>query len=138
MRLKEANIRLEVTAKEGCVIHADWEQVNRVMDNLLSNAVKFLGDNDDKKIELICHNKNKTHVQICVKDNGIGIDPQYHDEIFEIFKRLDAKNSEGTGVGLALVKKVVDGLGGKVWIESEVGKGSEFYIELPLDFKDRR
>jgi signal transduction histidine kinase len=131
MSLKQGNIKLEVSVKEGCVIHADRKQVNRVMDNLLSNAVKFLGNRDDRKIVLICRKKGKSHVQICVKDNGIGIDPQYHEKIFEIFKRLNAKNTEGTGVGLALVKKVGEGLGGRVWVKSEVGKGAEFWIELP-------
>ncbi len=131
MRLKQDDIKLEVSVKDGCVIHADREQVNKVMDNLLSNAVKFLGNRDDRKIELICRKKDKSHVRICVKDNGIGIDPQYHEKIFELFKRLDAKNTEGTGVGLALVKKIVEGLGGPIWVKSEVGKGAEFWIEMP-------
>jgi signal transduction histidine kinase len=132
MRLMQDNIKLEVSVKEGCVIHADREQVNNVMDNLLGNAVKFMGDREDRKIELTCRKKEKSHVQICVKDNGIGIDPQYHEKIFEIFKRMNAKNTEGTGVGLALVKKIVEGLGGKVRVESEVGKGAEFWVEMPI------
>ncbi|MEE8553361.1 MAG: ATP-binding protein, partial [Desulfobacterales bacterium] len=130
-RLKEENIKLEITAKESCVIHADREQVGVVMDNLLSNAVKFMGNTEDRKIELICYKKGKSHMQICVKDNGIGIDPQYHEKIFQIFQRMDARNkTEGTGVGLAIVKKIIEDLGGRVWVESEVGKGAEFWIEL--------
>ncbi len=134
LRLKEADIKLEVTVKEDCcIINTDKEQFNRVMDNLLSNAVKFMGDTKDPKIELICSKKGKSHARICVKDNGIGIDPKYHEKIFEIFKRVDTNiKAEGTGVGLALVKKIVEGLRGKVWIESELGKGSEFWIELPI------
>ncbi len=64
-------------------------------------------------------------MQICVKDNGIGIDPKYHEKIFETFNRLDPRSTEGTGVGLALVKKIVEGLGGRVWVESEQGKGAK-------------
>jgi len=100
---------------------ADLILYNRVVDNLLSNAVKFTGDTDDRKIELVCRKKDKC-VQICVKDNGIGIDPKYHEKIFETFNRLDPRSTEGTGVGLALVKKIVEGLGGRVWVESEQAK----------------
>ncbi len=131
-RLKEKNIKLEVSQKDNCIIYAGREQVYRVMENLLSNAVKFMGDTEDRKIEFICRRKGRSGVQICVKDNGIGIDPKYHMKIFEIFQRLDIRRkTRGTGVGLTLVKRTIEELGGKVWVESEVGKGAEFWIELP-------
>jgi signal transduction histidine kinase len=131
-RLKEKNIKLNFKAKEDCAIHADKNQMIKVMDNLMTNAIKFTGDTNNPKIELICHYNNKSWVQICVKDNGTGIDPSYHEKIFELFQRLDAgRHVEGTGVGLTLVKRTVEDFGGRVWVESELGKGSEFWIELP-------
>ncbi len=131
-RLKENNIKLKITAKEGCFIHTDKEQIIKAMDNLITNAVSFMGNTKDPRIELICRPRGKSRLQICVKDNGIGIDPQYHEKIFEIFGRVDPNKAEGTGVGLTLVKKIVEGLGGKVWVESELGKGAEFWVELPI------
>ncbi len=105
----------------------------KVMDNLMTNAIKYIGGTNNPKIELICHYSSISWVQICVKDNGTGIDPMYHEKIFEIFQRLDAdRNTEGTGVGLTLVKRTVEDFGGRVWVESEPGKGSEFWIELPV------
>ena len=72
-------------------------------------------------------------MRICVKDNGIGIEPKYHEKIFDIFQMLDARRqTEGTGVGLTLVKKIIEDLGGKIWVESELGKGAEFWIDLPV------
>ncbi len=138
-RLRDADIKLKVLQKDDCVICADRDQIYRVMDNLLSIAIKFMGDTDDRKIELICRKNDKSHVQICVKDNGIGIDHKYHEKIFELFQRLDAnKNVAGTGVGLALVKRAVETSGGRIWVESEIGNGAEFWIELPENGVDRR
>ncbi|MEP6895748.1 MAG: ATP-binding protein, partial [Chloroflexota bacterium] len=65
-----------------------------------------------------------------IKDNGIGVAPEYHERIFGLFNKLDPR-SEGTGVGLALVKRIVEVHGGRIWIESEAGKGSIFYFTLP-------
>ena len=70
-------------------------------------------------------------VECYVKDNGIGIDPQYHDKVFEIFQRLQEVEAEGTGVGLAIVTKIVAGAGGRVWVESARGKGATFRFTWP-------
>ncbi len=132
IRLKEKEIKLKITAKEDCVIHADREQMIKVLGNLMSNAVKFMGDTKAPKIGLLCDCGNESRVRICVKDNGIGIEPKYHEKIFDLFQMLDARRqTEGTGVGLTLVKKILQDLGGKIWVESEQGQGAEFWIELP-------
>ena len=65
-----------------------------------------------------------------VKDNGIGIEPEYHERIFRLFDKLDS-TSDGTGVGLALVKRIIEFHGGRIWVESEAGKGAVFYFTLP-------
>ncbi len=67
---------------------------------------------------------------IYVKDNGIGINPEYHKKVFGIFQRLKDVEVEGSGVGLAIVKKIVDLAGGKIWVESEKGKGATFFVQL--------
>ena len=68
----------------------------------------------------------------CVKDNGPGIDPRYHDKIFEIFQTLQARDEfESTGVGLSLVKKIIEIYGGKIWVDSELGNGSSFFFIWP-------
>ena len=70
--------------------------------------------------------------QVSVKDNGIGIDPSYHEKVFQLFQRLHTKDEySGTGIGLSLCKKIIDDLKGKIWLESAEGKGSIFYFTLP-------
>ncbi len=98
--------------------------------NLLQNAVKYMGAQETPRIEVGARSEDDRLVYF-VRDNGVGIDPQYHDNIFGLFERLDA-GTEGTGVGLALVKKIVEVHGGRVWVESEgSGRGSTFCFTLP-------
>jgi light-regulated signal transduction histidine kinase (bacteriophytochrome) len=73
------------------------------------------------------------------KDNGIGINSKYYDKIFEIFQRLHNKNTySGTGIGLSVVKKTIESLGGKIWVESEEGLGSTFYFTVPKDYAEHQ
>ena len=71
-----------------------------------------------------------------VKDNGIGIDPQYHALVFGVFKRLRGQNQSGTGLGLSICQKIVERYGGRIWVESEPGKGSTFLFSLPLELEE--
>jgi len=100
---------------------------------LINNAIKFSSKNKDShpRVEVGYADKNDRH-EFFVKDNGIGIDKQYHEEIFGIFKRLHRQDEyEGTGAGLSIVKKVIDDHGGAIWIDSELGAGATFYFTLP-------
>jgi signal transduction histidine kinase len=112
-------------------ICCDEEKIYQVFDNLLSNAVKFVQATKHPKIEISWKDKGAFH-QFSVSDNGIGIDPKYHREIFGKFKRLrEMKDEHGTGLGLAIVDRIVKNHGGTVSVESEKGKGATFYFTLP-------
>jgi len=114
-------------------ICCDGGRIRQVFENLVVNAIKFIGHTKSPIIEIRCEDRGD-FLQFCVRDNGIGIDPQYHLTIFEKFHRLrEIEDDEGTGLGLAIVRRIVDNHGGKVWVESERGKGSSFYFILPKD-----
>ncbi len=107
----------------------DQKRIAEVMQNLIENAIKYMGDQAAPRIEIGTRQDGKECV-FFVSDNGKGIDPSHHEKIFGLFKKLDAK-SEGTGIGLALVKRIVEAHGGKVWVESEgEGKGSRFCFTM--------
>lgn len=108
----------------------DRTQIMELFQNLITNAAKFMGDQPFPRIE-IGGRESGEWVEFYVKDNGIGIDPDYHDRIFGVFQRLKELDVEGTGVGLTIVKKVVDLAHGKVWIESRKGEGSTFFVRFP-------
>ena len=106
-------------------------QINQVFTNLLDNAIKYL-DPSHKGLVHICGKVENAMSVYCVKDNGIGIAPQHHAKAFEIFHQLEPNEAQpGQGLGLTIAQRIVDRHKGKVWIESEAGKGSSFYITLP-------
>jgi PAS domain S-box-containing protein len=112
------------------VLYGDRPRLLEVFQNLLENAIKFVGDQPYPKIEIGTRNGGGDTI-ICVRDNGIGINPQYRDKVFGLFEKLDQK-SEGTGIGLALVKRIVEVHGGRIWVESEgIGHGSTFCFTIP-------
>ena len=104
--------------------------LEQVMGNLIGNAVKYLGDTTEPAIEVGVEGHDG--VEECfVRDNGIGIDPRYHDKVFEIFQRLGDVKTEGTGVGLAIVRKAANRMGGEVGMTSDGASGSIFWVQLP-------
>ena len=109
----------------------DSAQLAQVFQNLVSNAVKFRNVTTAVRVAISSELRGGEHV-ISVADNGIGIDPQYHERIFVIFQRLHTrKDYPGTGIGLSICKKVVERHGGRIWAESSVGGGTTFHIALP-------
>lgn len=115
------------------VIISNAVMVNQIFHNLILNAITYQKQGNVPEI-VIETEVEKNKIVISVQDNGIGIDEKYHEKVFAIFQRLhSAKEYVGTGIGLAIVKKAVIALGGKIWLVSEVGKGTTFYIELPVN-----
>jgi len=110
-------------------VRADEVQMVQLMQNLVSNALKF---NKRRPRIRISSESTKPETVFSVSDNGIGIDSQYSERIFKIFQRLVDRNEyEGTGIGLAICKIIVEGHGGTIWVESDPGKGTTFYFTIP-------
>jgi len=111
-------------------VQGDHQRLTEVLQNLIDNASKYMGSQTDPHIEIGQHGEEDGRPIFFVRDNGIGIAPEYHERVFGLFNKLDPE-SEGTGIGLALVKKIVEFHGGRIWVESEVGKGATFFFTLP-------
>ena len=113
------------------IIKSSSSMLFMILKNLIQNGIKF--NRSEIPTSEINYTKTQTHHKITVSDNGIGIDKNYHDKVFEMFKRLHNKATyEGSGIGLAIVKLSVEKLGGTIHLESEVGKGSQFIIIIPI------
>lgn len=126
-QLRENQVEVKVEA-EFPVVYVDRIRIVEVLQNLITNAAKFMGDQKNPTIEIGVKVIEGDNV-FFIKDNGIGIAPEFHDRIFGLFNKLD-QFAEGTGIGLALVKRIVEVHGGKIWVESELGKGATFYFTL--------
>jgi light-regulated signal transduction histidine kinase (bacteriophytochrome) len=111
-------------------IQADKSQLAQLFQNLISNAIKYRGDT-----EPLIRVSAKSESGMCcfsIQDNGLGIDEKYHERIFQVFQRLHGKGTRsGTGIGLALCKRIVERHGGSIWVTSELGQGSTFYFTIP-------
>jgi light-regulated signal transduction histidine kinase (bacteriophytochrome) len=111
---------------------ADGLQLAQVFQNLIANAIKFRRSDEVPRIHVQAERRERDCV-LSVRDQGIGLDPQYADRIFMIFQRLHtAKEYPGTGIGLAVCKKVIERNGGRIWVESSEGEGATFHFTLPL------
>ncbi|RMG97666.1 MAG: GHKL domain-containing protein [Chloroflexi bacterium] len=129
-RIAMCQARVEVAENWPWVV-GNWMLLDTMMSNLLDNALKYGRSHTPPHIH-ITHQTTPTHVTIAIQDNGIGIDPQYHDKIFRVFQRLHTDEQyEGTGIGLAMVQKAVQMMQGKIWLESALNQGTTFYIQLP-------
>jgi light-regulated signal transduction histidine kinase (bacteriophytochrome) len=105
--------------------------LSQILHNLIGNALKYQKPNNTPVIDIIITENEKNWI-FKIKDNGIGIENEYLEKIFIIFQRLHSKKEySGNGIGLAVVKKLIENLNGKIWVESEVDKGSTFYFTLP-------
>lgn len=111
-------------------IFVDRQRILEVLQNLIDNAAKFMGDQPTPRIEIGRQGEWGGNPVFFVRDNGIGISPEHKDRIFGLFDKLDPQ-TDGTGIGLALVKRIVEFHGGRVWVESEPGKGATFFFALP-------
>jgi two-component system CheB/CheR fusion protein len=121
-------------------VYCDRIKISAVFLNLVNNAVKFSSKNNKARprVDVGYAAESEFH-KFYVKDNGIGIDPKYHNQIFDIFKRLhSAEEYDGTGAGLSIVKRVIDDHNGKIWIESEAGKGATFCFTIPKELKKKK
>jgi light-regulated signal transduction histidine kinase (bacteriophytochrome) len=111
-------------------IMADFNQMIQLFQNLLSNAIKFRAD-EPPRIEVQADRRDNEWL-FSVKDNGIGIPHKHHERIFEMFQRVPGmRGHSGTGIGLSICKKIIDRHGGRIWVESQPGKGSTFYFTIP-------
>jgi signal transduction histidine kinase len=110
------------------VVHVDRARIVHVLQNLITNSIKFMGDQKSPYIEIGMEETNDEHI-FFVRDNGIGIEPEDQDRVFELYEKLDS-NTDGTGIGLAFVKRIIEVHKGKIWLQSEPGKGSTFYFTL--------
>jgi signal transduction histidine kinase len=130
---REHRHNLESAIDDACgTVRADGELLRRVMVNLLGNAIKFTPDGGEIRLEAGCHDGE---VRVAVSDNGPGIPPEYQERIFQKFGQVETRKAgrkHSTGLGLTFCRMVAEAHGGRIWVDSEVGKGSTFTIAIPL------
>jgi light-regulated signal transduction histidine kinase (bacteriophytochrome) len=133
--IKESNAKVVVTKLPVIPLQRVW--IKQVFMNLFSNALKF-NESKTPQIEVLYEERENDHL-FKVRDNGIGIEKKYLERIFNLFERAPTeKKYEGTGAGLAICNKIVEQLGGKIWVESTPGKGSTFIFTIPKELKQTK
>jgi light-regulated signal transduction histidine kinase (bacteriophytochrome) len=126
MQIKGVNVQSPILP----VVQTNGVHIMQVFQNLIGNGIKY-NESGNPTIQ-ISFSQNSNEYQFAIHDNGIGIAPEYHDQIFEMFKRLHTRDEyKGTGIGLAICKKIVINLGGRIWIDSQVGNGATFFFTIP-------
>ncbi len=134
----EQHKRIKISIAELPQVEGDTNMIRQVWMNLISNAVKFSSQRKQAIIS-VTSQEEKNKITYCIKDNGAGFDMKYVDKLFGVFNRLHSdKEFEGTGVGLALVQRIIRRHDGNVWAEGEVDKGASFYFFLPKKIKNRK
>jgi PAS domain S-box-containing protein len=130
------NLHISIVQNEAAVtwsdlptVPADEVRMVQLLQNLVGNAIKYRGP-EAPRIHVSAHHGN-TGWMFSVQDNGIGISPEYAQQIFGVFKRLHGQNYPGTGIGLAICQRIVERYGGRIWVESALGEGSTFFFTLP-------
>ncbi len=130
MEVQEKNAK--ITADDAGVVVSDKNLLMLVVQNLILNGIKY-NQSPNPEVIITSH-RNDKEITICIADNGIGIKREYHQRIFEPFHRLHTKHEyPGTGLGLSICKKIIERLGGRLWVESQLGAGAKFYFSLPLN-----
>jgi PAS domain S-box-containing protein len=131
LKNQQSKKEVEITIKPLPAVYGDSSMLKQVMTNLISNALKYSAKKETSVIEIGSYKEN-SNIVYYVKDNGSGFDMQYYEKLFGVFQRLHSmKEFEGTGVGLALVKRIITKHGGSVWAEGKIDNGATFYISLP-------
>jgi PAS domain S-box-containing protein len=128
-RLDARQARIEIQSNLP-VVYGDRVRLVEVLQNLLDNSAKYARPQSELYIEIGAKEDDQYQTTFFVRDNGIGIDPQFHERIFGLFNKLDTR-AEGTGIGLTLVKRIIEVHGGQIWVESELEKGATFSFTLP-------
>lgn len=128
-RLERGGTKLE-WAPEAPLIHCEWTHLYQVLSNLVGNALEHMGSAPEPSISVEFAREERAH-RVSVRDNGRGIALEHHERIFEIFQSLGPQERRGTGVGLAIVKKIAETYGGRAWVESRPGEGAAFHVTFP-------
>jgi light-regulated signal transduction histidine kinase (bacteriophytochrome) len=114
------------------IVQGSRSLLAQVFQNLFSNAIKYRKKEQPPEIWIESRQEDESHCIVCVRDNGIGFDMQYKDRIFDVFQRLyTVEQYPGTGIGLAIVKKIVERHGGRIWVQSKPNRGTTFFFTLP-------
>jgi PAS domain S-box-containing protein len=127
-QVKEACATVDLGTLPACL--GDSSQINQIFSNILDNALKYLDESRPGVIHIYGKTENRQSIY-CVEDNGVGIAPEHQNKIFEIFHRLEPDKKSGEGLGLTIVRRILDRHNGKIWVESELGQGSKFFVSLP-------